>query len=162
MASLTVWTFNTATGAREASDDLAALQTEGAIDVIDGSLVVWPAGRKKPYVDHQGSSPESKALWGSFWGLLFGVIFFVPILGAAVGAAIGVLSHRFNEFGISDELVSQVRESVKEGTSALFLLVERADLDQVARVFADATLLRSDLSQEQLARLRDAFEADQS
>jgi uncharacterized membrane protein len=62
--------------------------------------------------------------WGMFWGLLFGILFFVPFLGMAVGAGLGALMGKVEKSGINKEFQKQVRELIKPGTSALFLIVE--------------------------------------
>ena len=65
------------------------------------------------------------ATWGMFWGFLFGLIFFVPLFGLAVGAGLGALFGKIEKTGIDKEFQNQVREMLKPGTSALFLIVEK-------------------------------------
>jgi uncharacterized membrane protein len=60
------------------------------------------------------------ALGGAFWGMLFGLLFFVPFLGLAVGAATGALFGKAADFGINDEFIKQVSDSIQPGDSALF------------------------------------------
>jgi uncharacterized membrane protein len=99
------------------------------------------------------------ALGGSFWGLLFGLIFFVPLLGLAVGAAMGALMGSMADVGIDDSFIRQVREQVRPGTSALFVMSSHVVVDKVLDEFKQtgATLLSTNLSNEQEARLREAF-----
>ena len=99
------------------------------------------------------------ALGGSFWGLLFGLIFFVPLLGMAVGAAMGALSGSMADVGIDDDFIRGVRQQVTPGTSALFVMSSNAVADKVLAEFrtTGASLLSTNLSGEQEARLREAF-----
>jgi uncharacterized membrane protein len=99
------------------------------------------------------------ALGGAFWGLLFGMLFFVPLLGMAVGAAAGALTGALRDVGIDDDFITSVRDKVTPGTSALFLLSTDAVIDKVHAEFVgtEAELIKTNLSDEQEAALRDAF-----
>jgi len=63
--------------------------------------------------------------------MLIGLIFFVPGLGAAIGAAVGVGLSYFRDFGISDDFMKEIADTIKPGTSALFLLTTGADPGQI-------------------------------
>ena len=159
MATLTVWKFDTAEGAQAALDKLIDLSKQQLIQVQDAAVVSWPSGAKKPKTHNYGSMTGRGALSGAFWGMLFGLIFFVPFFGLAVGAAIGALSGKFADYGIDDNFIKEVRTQVTEGTSALFLLTSGAVTDRVAEAFKGSSgeLLRSNLSTEQEAQLREDF-----
>ena len=160
MATLTVWRFDTADGAQSALSTLERLQKEELIDVVDAAVVSWPEGRKKPRTEQLHSLVGAGALGGSFWGLLFGLIFFVPLLGLAVGAAMGALTGSMADVGIDDGFIRRVREQVTPGTSALFALTTNAVTDRVLENFKGtrAELISTNLSTEQEAKLREAFE----
>ena len=159
MAALTVWRFPTAEGAENALGLLEQLQKQQLISIADAAYVSWPEGRKKPKTKELGSLTGAGALGGGFWGLLFGLIFLVPLLGMAVGAAIGALSGSLSHVGIDEEFVDTVRNQVTPGTSALFVMSRDTVLDRVVEPFREtgATLLSTNLSGEEEARLRDAF-----
>jgi len=159
MAALTVWKFDSADGARSALDVLERLQKEELIQVNDAAVVTWPVGKKKPRTEQLHSMTGAGALGGSFWGLLFGLIFFVPLLGLAVGAAMGALSGSLTDVGIDDDFIRNVREKVSPGTSALFVMTSNAVADKVLEQFRGtrAELVSTNLSNEQEARLREAF-----
>lgn len=61
--------------------------------------------------------------------------------------------------GASDDFIKSVRDEVTPGTSALFLMSQNAVADRVRSAFAgtNAQLIRTNLSDEQEARLREAF-----
>jgi uncharacterized membrane protein len=159
MATMTVWKFDDAQGAEEASRTLTELQKEGLITVVDAAIVTWPAGTKKPKTEQKFSTTKAGALGGSFWGLLFGLIFFVPLLGLAVGAATGALAGSMSDVGIDDDFIKKVRAEVTPGTSALFVMTSDAVLDKVHDAFAAThpTLIHTNLSAEQDAKLREVF-----
>jgi uncharacterized membrane protein len=161
MATLTVWKFDTAKGAEEASETLKQLASQELIEVDDAAIVSWEEGTKKPKTEQLHSLTGAGALGGAFWGMLFGLIFFVPLLGAAIGAATGALSGSLIDVGIDDAFISRVRDKVTPGTSALFVLSSEAVVDQAKAAFAGQhrpELLYTDLSDEQEAALREVFE----
>jgi uncharacterized membrane protein len=94
--------------------------------------------------------------------MLFGLLFFVPFFGLAVGAAMGALAGHFADYGIDDNFIKEVRAKVTEGTSALFLLTSDAVVDKVTAELKgmDMELIRSNLTAEQEAQLREAFSAE--
>jgi uncharacterized membrane protein len=97
--------------------------------------------------------------WGMFWGFLFGALFFVPFLGMAIGAGLGAVMGKLTKSGIDKEFQTQVRNLLTPGTSALFLLVEKATPDKAVdalRVYG-GTVLKSSLSKEQEQELQDAL-----
>ena len=48
MATLTVWKFDSPTGAVEALGKLAEVQKQHLIEILDAAIVEWPQGKKKP------------------------------------------------------------------------------------------------------------------
>ena len=162
MATLTAWKFNTPNGADDALLKLEKLQSDMLIQLHDAAVVSWEVGRKKPKTHELHDTKAAGALGGAFWGLLFGLIFFIPILGLAVGAASGALLGSMRDVGINDDFIREVRDKVTPGTSALFALTSGAVYDKVAAEFAgtEAELIHTNLSDEQEAKLREAFSAD--
>jgi uncharacterized membrane protein len=162
MASLTVWKFQTPFGADAALEKLQELQTQQLINVQDAAVVSWETGKKKPKTRELHDTTKGGALGGGFWGLLFGLIFFVPILGLAIGAASGALLGSLTDVGISDSFIKSVRDQVTPGTSALFLLSSDAVIDRVKQEFSgrEAELISTNLSSDQEAKLRAAFEQE--
>lgn len=99
------------------------------------------------------------ASYGMFWGLLFGMLFFVPFLGMAVGAGLGALMGKVAKTGVDKEFQEQVREVLKPGTSALFLILEQATEDKAVEALAPfgGTVLKSSLSHADEAELQEAL-----
>lgn len=159
MANLTVWKFNTVDGAEQAIAKLTELQTQHLIEIVDAAIVYWEPGKKKPTTRQAVDMRAIGALDGAFWGMLFGLLFFVPIFGMAVGALSGALSGHFADYGINDQFIEDVRSKVTEGTSALFLMSEKATIDKVLEAFKgkQIELLQSNLSIDQEAKLKEHF-----
>ena len=159
MATLTVWKFDSAGGAANALGLLERMQKEELLRINDGAYVYWPEDKKKPKTEQLHNMTSGGALGGSFWGLLFGLIFFVPLLGMAVGAAMGALTGSMTDVGIDDTFIREVREHVTPGTSALFVMTSDVVRDKVLEEFktTGATLLSTNLSNEQEGKLREAF-----
>jgi uncharacterized membrane protein len=159
-SSLIVLKFDMPEGADQGLHVALKLQKEHLLQLLDAAMVTWPKGKKKPKTRHLGDQTCTGAWYGAFWGMLFGLLFFMPFLGAAWGAAVGAISGHFADYGIGRDFVEQVRGKVKEGTSALFLLVGEVTPDRVIEAFKAAPkfeIIASNLSHEQEARLKEAF-----
>jgi len=162
MATLTVWKFDTADGADGAVETLRTLVSEELIKLHDAATVSWPQDRKKPRTRQLSNLTGMGALGGAFWGLLFGLLFFVPLLGVAIGAGTGALAGALSDVGIDDSFIEKVRSEVTPGTSALFALTSDAVLEKVRPAFEgmNATLIQSNLSADDEARLLETFRED--
>jgi uncharacterized membrane protein len=99
------------------------------------------------------------ATYGMFWGLLFGLLFFVPFFGMALGAGLGALTGKLEKSGIDKEFQSRVRDLMKPGTSALFLIVEKVTPDKAVDAMSafGGTVLQSSLSKNAEMELQDAL-----
>jgi len=161
MATMTVWKFPTPEGADTAEETLKQLSKEGLITVHDAAIVTYPQGAKKPKTRQLNSMTGAGALGGAFWGMLFGLIFLVPLLGAAIGAGIGALTGSLTDVGIDDQFIKSVRDQIKPGTSALFVLSSDAVVDRVHEAFKGqpAVLMQSNLSRDEEKKLREVFAA---
>ena len=94
-----------------------------------------------------------------FWGLLFGLLFFIPVFGMAVGAGLGALFGHLEKSTIDKEFQQQVRDMVQPGTSALFLVLEKATPDKAVAAMSKfgGTVLKTSLSEEDTAKLQEAL-----
>ena len=90
------------------------------------------------------------AAWGGFWGLFFGLVLFVPVLGLAAGAGMGVLMGKLAKSGIDKEFEQQVRDLLKPGTSALFMVVEKVTPDKAVAALSQygGTVIKSSLTED--------------
>jgi uncharacterized membrane protein len=161
MSTMTVWKFPSPDGADTAEETLKQLVKQSLIDVHDAAIVSYPADAKKPKTRQLNNLTGAGALGGAFWGMLFGLIFLVPLLGAAIGAGIGALTGSLTDVGIDDQFIKSVRDQIKPGTSALFVLSSDAVVDRVKEAFEGQpmVLLQSNLSHEEESKLREVFAA---
>ena len=104
------------------------------------------------------------ATWGMWWGFLFGLLFFVPFLGMAVGAGLGALTGKMSKSAVDKEFQEQVRDMLQPGTSALFLVIEKATPDKAVEALSKygGTVLKSSLSKESEAELQEALHGTES
>jgi uncharacterized membrane protein len=88
------------------------------------------------------------------------LLFLNPIAGAAVGGLIGAgsgaLSGSLVDYGIDDKFMQSIAETLQPNTSALFVLVRKAQPEKVLTELARfrGRVLRSSLAPEQEARLQ--------
>ncbi len=90
------------------------------------------------------------ATWGMFWGFLFGLLFFIPVFGMAIGAGMGALMGKMAKTSIDKQFQEQVRDMLKPGTSALFLMLEKVTPDKAVDAMSKygGTVLKTSLSKE--------------
>ena len=167
MSDLIVVAFPGEDTADQVLNKLQALQKEHLIDLEDACVVVRDRNGKvhvKQAVNLVGLEAASGGAFGAFWGTLIGLLFLNPLAGlltgAAFGAGAGALSGMLSDYGIDDDFIRSLGETLDPGTSALFVLVRRATLDKVlpeVRPFG-GKVIRTSLSTEQEARLRRALE----
>lgn len=147
----------------ETTGSLAAEEVQRlAQDLIiepDAVAVIVRDKEGKYHVHTSHHAVGGGATWGMFWGLLFGLLFFVPVFGMAVGAGLGALFGKIEKSGIDKEFQEQVRDMLKPGTSALFVVVEKVTPDKAVDALSQygGTVLKSSLSKEAEAELQDAL-----
>jgi len=119
-------------------------------------------GKYHVHTSHGGASAGGGAWWGGFWGLLFGLLFFIPFAGLAVGAGMGALFGHFGAKGIDKAFQQQVRDYVKPGTSALFMVIEQVTPDKAIAALQEygGTVIRTSLSEEDTRKLQEALTAE--
>ncbi|WP_191967167.1 MULTISPECIES: DUF1269 domain-containing protein [Haloferax] len=149
------------TGAKDARDKLYDLQKQELLTLDDAAVVVRKEDGKVK-VDQAVSLVGTGALGGAFWGMLIGLLFLAPWLGMAIGAVTGALSGKFADFGIDDDFIKEVGDTIEPGHSALFLLVRDVQTERVIdelESFAP-NVIRTNLSPQQEDALREAFGAE--
>ena len=153
-------------------DETTAIQAMNEAEHLAEELIIQPDaiaaincnkdGKYKVVTNHH--MVGAGATWGMFWGMLFGILFFVPVLGMAVGAGFGALFGKLEKSGIDKQFQQQVRDMLKPGTSALFLVVEKVTPDKAVEAMSQfgGTVLKSSLSKETEAELQDALHGSPS
>lgn len=161
MSNLVAVMFDDETTAFEMRTALLKMQKQHLIELED-SVVVTRTPQGKVKLDQAVDLTAAGAIGGGFWGMLIGLIFLNPLLGAAVGATAGALSARFKDLGLNDQVMREMGQSLKAGSSALFMLVRRATVDKVLeglKPFAGkGKIFQTSLTKDDEAQLREALE----
>ena len=93
-------------------------------------------------------------------GLLLAGLFF-PLAGIAVGAGLGALVGKSFHLGIDKKFIEEVSESLKPGTSALFVIVKGGDVNMAIASFRpyEGKILQTTLPEEQVKALEEELKA---
>ena len=152
-------------------DETTAAEAEKEAHHLADELIIQPDAIASIVRDKDGKFRVSTshhmvgagASYGMFWGFLFGILFFVLVLGMAVGAGMGALMGKLQKTGIDRDFQDQVREMLKPGTSALFLILEKATPDKAIAAMSKfgGTVLKSSLSEDAEHELQDALHGQQ-
>lgn len=170
MSELVVVTYPDEYKAAEVLNALQRLQKELLIDMEDASVVVKGKDGKVELHETVNLTKVGAAgglARGTLWGMLIGLLFMQPALGALTGAAFGAtagaVGGKLADYGIPDDFIKQLAANLKNGTSALFVLVRRATPDKVVDAVKKygGTVLHSTLSQEAEGHLKSALAAGQ-
>jgi uncharacterized membrane protein len=163
MSELVAVAFNDHQEADRVLTELARLQKEYLIDLEDAVVAIrQPDGKVnlKQSINLVGVGAASGGLSGALWGTLVGLLFLNPLAGMAagglIGAGTGALSGSLVDYGIDDDFIRSMVETLQPNTSALFVLVRKAQPDKVLAELSKfrGRVLRSSLSPEQEARLQ--------
>jgi uncharacterized membrane protein len=161
MSSLVAVVFDDPITAFEMRTSLLRMQRENLIDLED-SVVVTRDQKGKVKLDQATNLTRVGAIGGGVWGLLMGMFFVNPLLGAAVGATAGAIAGRFKDIGVDDQMAREVGQSMRPGTSALFVLIRRATVDKVLdglKAFAGkGKVFQSSLTKDDEETLREVLE----
>jgi uncharacterized membrane protein len=150
--------------AEQARQTVAQLESELIIQADQVAAISRDLeGKYHVHTTHGGASAGGGAIWGGFWGLLFGLLFFIPFAGLALGAGLGALFGHLGEKGIDKAFQQQVRDYVKPGTSALFLVIEQATPDKAIAALEQygGTVIKTSLSDEDTRKLQEALQPPQ-
>jgi uncharacterized membrane protein len=150
-------------------DQGTAEEARGTVQQLESDLIIQAdqvasisrdlEGKYHVSTSHGGASAAGGAVWGGFWGLLFGLLFLVPFAGWAMGAGMGALMGHFGEKGIDKAFQQQVKDYLKPGTSALFMIIEKATPDKAIAALEQygGTVIKTSLSDEDTQKLQEAL-----
>lgn len=147
--------------------EVQELEKEHLVDLADAAVVVRDEKGKvkiKQTHDLTAATASGGFWWGGFWGLLIGWLVLNPLLGwvagAGIGAAFGWLEGRSIDLGINDQFMKELGETLKPGSSAIFVLIREATVDRVIDDLKayNGTILHTSLTKEDENKLRKALE----
>jgi uncharacterized membrane protein len=158
MSDLIVFAFPNEKGASEMDEVINRLKKEQLITLDDAAVVVRKHDGKvkvKQAVDLVGAG----TVGGAFWGMLIGLLFWMPGLGLAIGAITGVISGKLSDYGINDDFINEVSQTIEPGGSALFLLISKWTEDKVLAELGkfNPKVVRTSFSKEEETKLKAAF-----
>lgn len=146
--------------AEQARDTVKGLEADLVIEAEQVASISRDFEGKYHVQTTHGVSPTTGwAAIGGMWGFLFGLIFFIPVAGIAMGAGAGALLGHLGVKGVDDEFQRQVRDYVQPGTSALFMVIDRATPDKAIAALEQygGTVIKTSLSDEDAQRLQEAL-----
>ena len=138
MSNLVVLGFDGMHTADEVLNKLRSMQKEYLIDLEDACVVEREKGGKvylKQAVNLTKVGAAAGGSTGALWGAIVGLLFLNPlagmVLGGVAGAGVGALSGTLTDYGIRDDFIKKLGETIPEGSSALFVLFKKATEDKV-------------------------------
>jgi len=166
MSNLIVLDFDGIHTADEVLNKLRSLQKEHLIDLEDACVVERDKDGKvhiKQAVNMTALGAARGGRLGALWGTLVGLLFLNPlagmVIGAAAGAGTGALSGSLIDYGINDDFVKKLGETIPVNSSALFVLVKSVTEDKVLAEIEHyrPRVLKTSLSNEDEAKLKAAL-----
>jgi uncharacterized membrane protein len=159
MSDLVVLGFDSTEKADQVLSKLVALQKEHLIDLEDAAVVVRDENGKCQ-VKQAVNLTAAGAAGGSFWGLLIGLLFMHPLVGVLAGTAAGAISGSLADFGINDNFIKELGDTLQNGSSALFVMVRKATPDKVIEEVKgyNGKVLHTSLSIKEETALKEALE----
>lgn len=155
---LIVIAFDHFADARTAMAGLRTLEREGQIRFEDTAIVERdPDGTAHVKNEVSGTTETATAIGAAIGGL---VTFVFPLAGIALGAALGAFVGRVLDRGVSDAFVDEVRQTLRPGRSALFLVVKASNADAVFAALRQfqGDVIQTTLDSEAEEALREALE----
>jgi uncharacterized membrane protein len=171
---LIVVTYDNEYSAVEYMQTLRRLDDDWVVDIHDAVAVTRDADGKLHLQDSYKPTAGEGAGWGVLLGTILGGLALAPFTGglsaaaaagtvaagATGGATLGGLTGGItaavdkDTFGVSDEFVAQVTDTIKRGQSALFALVDSNNPERVARYFrgTGGKIIRTNLTPDEQAR----------
>jgi len=163
MANVTVWRFDSPGGAASAAARLDTLAIEGTGRIVDGAVIEWAESQRKPRLTMFRHRSTEGALGRTFWRWLFDALFADHPATDVCASAPASITEPLAQANMDDESIRHLRGEITQGSSALFLVGERADLARTLEAFGGASrylrLVHSNLPQDQEERLRATFTA---
>lgn len=168
MSQLVVLGFDGISAASEVLNKVRSLKAQHLVELEDAVVVERDADgvvHIKQAVNLTRLGAASGGLSGAFWGMLVGLLFLNPLagmaIGAGAGAGAGALSGSLMDYGVNDDFVKKLAETIPNNSSALFVLVRDATMDKVVAEIQqwNPRVLNTNLTGEQEAKLVKALNA---
>lgn len=130
MSNLIVIVYPDELQAEQVRLDFIRMQKEYLVSLEDAVIAIKkPNGKVK--LLQMYNLTLGGAISGALWGTLIGLLFFMPIFGLVAGGAAGAVAGALGDVGINDDFMKKLASNLKEGSSALFILVDSDITDKV-------------------------------
>src|SRR5262245_54683206 len=143
-------------GANRVRDEIVRLGWDKNRLLLDDVVVVVRHRDGSFSLDREQFPSAANVLGASAVGFIAGLVLGVPITGAAIGAMVGGAGTALSvtSAGIGKDFVAEVQQSMKPGTSALFVLDTGGDMEVILHVIRGlgGTVLKTNVDVER-ARL---------
>lgn len=168
MSTLVVLDFDGIHTADEVLNKLRSMQKGYLIDLEDSCVVERDQNGRisiKQAVNLTAVGAATGGSRGAMWGALVGLLFLNPLAGMAIGAisgaSAGALAGSLSDYGIPDEFIKKLGETIPKESSALFILFRSVNADKVLPELKSykPRVLRTSLSDEGEQKLRSALAA---
>ena len=126
---LIVIAFETEEGAGEALETIKSLQHEHFMKLEDTAVVVKNAEGEIKAHNAVNTTTKQGLAGGSLVGLFIGALFGGPIGAMVFGGVIGGIAGLLIKNGVDSDFVKDVGEEMQPESSALFIVVRKAQLD---------------------------------
>src|SRR5690348_15658655 len=147
---------------------LKKLKSEHLIDLEDAVVVIrddhgFVHLKQSINPTTEGATTGFLSVSGGLWGALVGLLFMHPFAGFVVGSALGVgagaLSGSLSDYGINDDFIKSLGNTIPANSSALFILVRKAQPERVLAELTGVTgkVLKTSLSPDQEKKLQEAL-----
>ena len=158
MSNLVVLTFEDIHQAGEAFEALKKAQHSGNLTIDDAAVIVKQESGKVEIKNQLDKGVKMGAVGGSVLGLLLASLFF-PLAGIAIGAIGGALVGMTLNMGVDKKFVKDVTETLKPGSSALFVIGSSDHPDAVSAALRpfQGTIYQTTLPTEAVEALQDAL-----
>ena len=154
-----VFGFDRPFGAEGALIEIEKMVEEGLLTIEDA---VTATANVAGNVEIKQARPKSgkSTKRGAGVGFLAGMLLGGPILGVAVGAGIGKILGSLKDYGLDDKFIGSISASLRPDSSALFLLVVDAKVDEIRERLKhlEARVLTTNLPEDKEKELRKLME----
>jgi uncharacterized membrane protein len=158
MSHLVVLTFDDTEQAGQALDALKHTQSSGHLKIDDAAVIVKDENGKIDVKNQLDTGTKWGAVGGGVLGLILAGLFF-PLAGLAIGAIGGALVGKAMDLGVDKKFVQDVTESLKPGSSALFVIGGGGNPEVVVAALRpfQGTIYQTTLPTEAVEQLQDAL-----
>ena len=158
MSNLVVLTFDDTEQAGQAFEAIKKAQGSGHLKLDDAAVIVKQESGKVEIKNTLDTGVKWGVVGGGLLGLLLASVFF-PLAGLAIGAIAGGLIGKSLNLGVDQKFVKDVTETLKPGSSALFLIGSAEHPDVMLAVLRpfQGTIYQTTLPTEAVEALQDAL-----